>query len=182
MDQNHGDRLDQLERRVRELEQALERRVGELEQALIPNEDTFYAVARGTRTGVYRTAEEATAQTRHFRHALMRVFHTLEEAEAFIAVNIVLPPPPEPVYAVAWGINPGIYATHEQATAQITTFHNGMMRRFPTREEAEVFIAANRDPELLAQPLSDTMPSTTRSPDGRTYLSPYPNITKRSKS
>ncbi len=117
MDQNHGDRLSAIEARVRELEVALEVRVRALELELHPNQPMFYGVARGRRTGVFPTAEEATAQTHGFRNALMRVFHTNEEAEAFVAVHSVLPPPPDPVYAVARGRSPGIYATHEQAIA-----------------------------------------------------------------
>ena len=77
----------------------------------------------------------------------------MEEALAFIAVNSLLPPPSLPVYAVARGTVPGIYALHQQATAQTSGFRNAMQRCCATMEEAQAYITANRRPEPVTLPL-----------------------------
>ena len=103
---------------------------------------------------MYATFEEANAQTLNFPNALQRMFHSMEMALAFMDANNTRPPPaPQLFYAVAWGRNPAVYASHQQANEQTLGFHDSMQRRCNTMEEALAFIADNRDPEPDAHPL-----------------------------
>ncbi len=58
--------------------------------------------------------------------------------------------PPQPVYAVARGRVPGVYATAQQANEQTLGFAGARMRRVPTMEEALEYNAANADPHPVA--------------------------------
>lgn len=59
--------------------------------------------------------------------------------ERFITVSTS---PKAKFYAVAAGRQPGVYETWEEARDQITSFPGAMFKGFPTKEEAETYIAS----------------------------------------
>jgi viroplasmin and RNaseH domain-containing protein len=142
--------LRDLQRRVAVMEDQLEQ---DRLNALLPLPPRFYAVVRGRHPGLYTTAQEANAETLGFHNAMQRMFHTMAEASAFLAAHADQPPAQQPVYAVARGRLPGVYASHQQANEQTLGFPNSFQRRCNTMEEALAFIAEHRDPAPPANPL-----------------------------
>jgi viroplasmin and RNaseH domain-containing protein len=125
-----------------------QRRLDAIEEARLRALPTFYAVARGRIPGIYGTHQEANAQTSGFGGAIQRMFHSMAAAMEFMAANSNAPP--QPVYAVARGRVPGVYATAQQANEQTLGFAGARMRRVPTMEEALEYNAANADPHPVA--------------------------------
>ncbi len=74
------------------------RRAQNREQQLhhLPPTQRFYAVARGTRPGVYLKSAAAKIQTSGIAGSMQQRFNTLEEARAYVAENsdTLLPDPP----------------------------------------------------------------------------------------
>jgi viroplasmin and RNaseH domain-containing protein len=125
-----------------------QRRLDAIEEARLRALPTFYAVARGRIPGIYATHQESNAQTSGFGGAIQRMFHSMAAAMEFMAANSDAPP--QPVYAVARGRVPGVYATAQQANEQTLGFAGARMRRVPTMEEALEYNAANADPHPVA--------------------------------
>jgi ribonuclease HI len=70
-------------------------------------------------------------------------FPTLEEARNFVAgIEIPSPDDEDKFYAVAVGHKPGIYATWDQARAQVTDCKGPKYKKFPTLEEALTYMEA----------------------------------------
>jgi viroplasmin and RNaseH domain-containing protein len=164
------DQKQDLPGEIRDLRQrlaAMEARLAAVEggiqqQRLEAARPRFYVVVVGRRTGVFTTAEEANEQTLAFPNSSQRMFHTMEEAVAYFNAHVGIPPIPAPVWAVARGRNPGVYASAEQANAQTHGFRNFMQRRCRTMEEAHAYIAEFRDPAPAQFPLF----VIDREPDG----------------
>jgi viroplasmin and RNaseH domain-containing protein len=132
----------------------LERRVAAMEETLHQErKPTFYAVAVGRERGIYSTSQQADAQTLRFPNGKQHMYHTMAEAEAFLAAHMELAPSTEPVWAVARGETPGVYHTPEQANKQTKGFKGSKQQRFTSMAAALAFVAEHQDPEPDPHPL-----------------------------
>ncbi|KAF2728187.1 ribonuclease H-like protein, partial [Polyplosphaeria fusca] len=120
---------------------------------------TYYAVQAGRNPGVYHDWDTAKAEVNDFAGAKYKGFDTLAEAEEFVrqytpsgntpssntpSRNAPSRNTPQKFYAVARGRVPGIYTSWDAAKAQVTKYQGNRHRSFPTRVEAEGWLATER--------------------------------------
>ncbi|CAK4082416.1 unnamed protein product [Aphanomyces euteiches] len=123
---------------------------------------SFYAVAVGRKTGVFRSWDNgAKEQVSGYPSAKFKKFKTNEEAESFIRQNslkrgreenydanqpptikkrlnaVVMPPTPESYYLVLSGHSTGVFDSWSNVEGAILEFPNAMFRKFSSKAEAE---------------------------------------------
>lgn len=100
----------------------------------------FFAVVRGTVTGIYDTEEAAKIQVNNYFDGKYKGFETREEAENYLKYyNEVTKPY---LYAVKIGRKPGIYYDREEAGKQVEGFEGAWLRKYEIGhlEQAENFL------------------------------------------
>ncbi|OAP57867.1 hypothetical protein AYL99_08605 [Fonsecaea erecta] len=108
-------------------------------------EQKYYAVKEGKRPGIYHTWSDCLAQVKGHKGAEFKAFQSLHEAQAFMQGRPLLNGHDNGLqrfYGVQSGRVPGVYTDWSQVQAQIRGFPHARQKKFRTREEAEVFVAA----------------------------------------
>lgn len=110
----------------------------------------FYAVRAGHQPGIYDTWAECQKQISGFRGAQFKSFTTREDAEAFAAGQEIpgdlaakKVKGADKFYAVARGIQPGIYTEWTACQEAIEGAKGPKYKKFGTKAEAEDFIRLN---------------------------------------
>lgn len=107
----------------------------------------YYAVQTGHQPGVYTNWTDCLEQVRGFRGAKFKSFHTTEDAQMFLTGKDPSRDPSSSsytakFYGVRCGKVPGVYTDWTSAEEQVTGVQKPKVRAFPTRAEAEAFVAS----------------------------------------
>ncbi|KAH8593260.1 ribonuclease H-like domain-containing protein [Bisporella sp. PMI_857] len=108
----------------------------------------YYAVKAGHTPGVFTAWKLCQQSITGFKGAQFKSFLSEKDAMDFVAGRVVKGPsakPKEPrFYGVAVGRVPGVYEEWAEAEQQVVGVQGPKYKKFPTRAEAEAFVADNR--------------------------------------
>ena len=134
----------------------------------MPNQTAYYAVAKGRNTGIYSSWAECEAQVKGqqvgARWELYRKFGVRDMAEDFLTKHGTYNSTPVVYYAVAKGLNIGIYSTWKECEAQVNRQAGALYGRFLTRALAEDYLLKNGASSHLAPTCGIEHAAATLSP------------------
>lgn len=121
---------------------------------------TYYVVARGEKTGIFRTWKEVHPLIQHYHGPIFRKFPTETQAQEFFQKyqdkQRATPDREAKYYAVAKGRATGVFENWDDVLPLIQDLHSAVYKKFPTYEEAERYVRQYE--ELRARQVSDPDP------------------------